>query len=432
MSSAAIDLKRHVRRALTVVFLFGGAATASSFVVRLDSAVVAQGTVVVEGSVKKVQHPTGGVVGALFVKEGQVVHQGELLLRLDDTATRANLGVIMNDLNSSQSRRSRLLSERARADEIVFSEDLLARAAKQPDVALILAGERQLFASRQVTIKGQKSQLEERIGQITEEAKGLVEQRKSVETQLRVANVEYTDLAELLSRGLAQRPRVTALQREIAANEGKLADVMARTASARGKVSEIELQVLQLDKDSLSEVAKELQEVDTRIGELQQKRINAEDQLKKIDIVAPASGKAHQLAVHTVGGVINPTEPLMLIVPENDRLIVEVRIAPQDIDQVTLGQSSRVKFMAFNRRTTPEVTGKLIRIAPDLIKEPQTGQSYFLAGIMVDTTELAKLEGLKLLPGMPAEAYLNTGERTLASYIVKPLEDQMGRAFRER
>jgi HlyD family secretion protein len=198
-----------------------------------------------------------------------------------------------------------------------------------------------------------------------------------------------------------------------------------------GKIAEIELQVLQLDRDLANEVAKEIRDVETRIAELNERRTAAEDQLKRVDIRAPISGVVHQLNVHTVGGVISASETIMLVVPESDVLIIEARVSPIDIDQVRVGQETRVRLSAFNQRTTPEVSGKLFRVAADLVKEPQTGQAYYPAGVRVSDAELAKLKELKLVPGMPAEVFIKTGERTLASYLVKPLLDQMQRAFKE-
>jgi HlyD family secretion protein len=238
-------------------------------------------------------------------------------------------------------------------------------------------------------------------------------------------------LSALHERGLAQKPRITALQREIFSKEGTVGEIKARVAQSLGKITETELQVLQLDRDLANDVAKEIREVETKIAELGERKVAAEDQLKRIDIRAPISGIVHQLSVHTVGGVISASEPIMLIVPVADTLIVEARINPQDIDQLRLGQETRIRFSAFNQRTTPETMGVVFRIAGDLIREQQTGLAYYTAGIRVEPGELAKLKGLKLVPGMPAEAYIRTGERTLASYLLKPVLDQVQRALRE-
>jgi HlyD family secretion protein len=425
-------IRRHLRLALLAICLLGGTSAAWSFIVRLDSAVVTQGTVVVESHVKKVQHPTGGVIGSIHVKEGQNVNEGDVLVRLDETATRAALSIVMNDLTSTRARAARLMAERTGSTRITFPQDLTTRAANDQEVVAILEGEIRHFSSRVAARRGQKAQLNERIGQLRQDILGSADQRKSLETQLRVAREELESLRGLEKQGLTTRPRITALEREIARNEGQLGETTARSSSMHGKIAETELQILQLDNDHTTEVTKELREAETKVSELQERRVGAEDQLRRIEIRAPITGIVHQLAVHTVGGVVNQTEPLMLIVPETDRLIVEVRIQPQDIDQVHMGQETRVRFTAFNQRTTPELTGKLFRIASDVTKDPQTGFNYFSGAVTLPDDELKRLQGLKLIPGMPADAFVKTGERTFASYITKPLTDQMQRSFRER
>jgi HlyD family secretion protein len=424
-------IRRNLFTALLVVLLLGGTATAWSLYVPLEGAVVASGVVVVESNLRKVQHPTGGVVGVLNVRDGQLVEAGDVVVRLDDTTTRANLAIVLNELTALRARLTRLRAERDGQGEPLFPEDLVQRVGGEPEIAQVLEGERTLFATRAGTKSGQKQQLGERIKQLKDEIAGLNEQMEALVKQLVVAREEFTDLSALHERGLAQKPRITALQREIFSKEGTVGEIKARVAQSLGKITETELQVLQLDRDLANDVAKEIREVETKIAELGERKTAAEDQLKRIDIRAPISGIVHQLNVHTVGGVISASEPIMLVVPVADTLIVEARINPQDIDQLQLGQETRIRFSAFNQRTTPEVTGTVFRIAGDLIKEQQTGLAYYTAGVRIEPGELAKLKGLKLVPGMPAEAYIKTGERSLASYLLKPLHDQMQRALRE-
>ena len=432
MQSAKDAMRQHIRIGLITVGLLGGTATAWSLTAELEGAVVTSGFIVVESNIKKVQHPTGGVVGELRVREGQRVEEGEIVVRLDETIVKSNLGVVMNDYNAQRICPARLVAERDGKKDLAPPAELAARAAKEPDIAALIEGERNLFNSRSTTRNGQKMQLTERVGQLNQEIQGNVEQKKSGEVQLVVARDELKGLRALQAKNLVPKPRITALEREVAQREGSLGEIVARIAQARGKITETELQILQLEKDLAAEVGKDMREAETKIGELTERRIAAEDQLKRIDIRAPIAGVVHQLAVHTVGGVVNQTEPLMLIVPLADRLIVEVRINPQDIDQVKIGQPTRVRFSAFNQRTTPELWGTLFRIGGDLSKDQQTGQTYFTGGVSISEAELARLNGLKLLPGMPAEAYITTGARTFASYLVKPLTDQMDRALRER
>jgi HlyD family secretion protein len=424
-------IRKNLSAALLVVLLLGGSATAWSVYVLLEGAVVASGIVVVESNLRKVQHPTGGVVGSLNVREGQRVEAGEVVVRLDDTTTRANLGIVLNELTALRARLSRLRAERDGSVEPVFPDDLQVRTGKDPDIAQVLEGERTLFRARASTKNGQKQQLGERIKQLKDEISGLNEQMEALLKQLVIVRNELNDLSDLHQKGLAQKPRITSLQREILGKEGTVGEIKAKVAQSLGRISEIELQILQLDRELANEVAKEIREVETRIAELQERRAAAEDQLKRVDIRAPISGVVHQLGVHTVGGVISASEPIMLVVPASDTLIVEARINPADIDQLQTGQETRIRFSAFNQRTTPEIMGVVSRIAGDLVREPQTGLAYYTAGIRVDPAEIAKLKGLKLLPGMPAEVYIKTGERTLASYLLRPVLDQMQRALRE-
>lgn len=431
MATATRAIRRNLGTAFVAMVLLGGTGAAWSLFAPLEGAVVAPGLVAVESNLRKVQHPTGGVVGALNVREGQSVAAGDVMVRLDDTVTHANLSIVLNELTALRARLARLRAERDGSDEPAFPADLAARSKSEPDIAQVLDGERTLFRTRATTKHGQKQQLGERVKQAGQEIMGFNEQMDAFVKQLAVAKDELDDLGGLHSRGLAQRPRITALQREILRNEGTVGDMKAKIAQTMGKIAEIELQILQLDRELATDVAKEMREVEIKVGELQERKTAAEDQLKRIDIRAPIAGVVHQLNVHTVGGVISASEPLMLLVPAADTLIVEARVGPTDIDQVRVGQDTRVRFSAFNQRVTPEVMGQVFRIAGDLVREPQSGLAYYPAGIKVSDSEMAKLHDLKLVPGMPAEVYIKTGERSPASYLVKPLLDQMQRALRE-
>ena len=214
--------------------------------------------------------------------------------------------------------------------------------------------------------------------------------------------------------------------------EGERAQLTAQSAQAKGKIAEIELQVIQIDRDLTSEVGKELREAEAKTGELIERRVAAEEQLKRIDIRAPQDGTVHQSIVHTVGGVITPADPVMLIVPNADSLVVEARVAPHEIDQLQLGQHAVLRFSAFNQRTTPEVSGTLTRISADVTNDPRTGLAYYTVRIELGTEEIARLGEVKLLPGMPVEVFMRTGDRRVLSYLVKPLQDQITRSFRER
>jgi HlyD family secretion protein len=226
---------------------------------------------------------------------------------------------------------------------------------------------------------------------------------------------------------------VTALERDAARLEGERGSLVSSIAQTKGKMTETELQILQIDQDLRTEVGKDLAEIRGKLAELVEKRVAAEDQLKRVDIRAPQDGLVHQLAIHTVGGVITPNgEPLMLIVPKADALTVEAKIAPQDIDQVRIGHRAVLRFSAFNQRTTPELTGTVSLVSADITKDEKTGSSFYTVRIGLTAAEIARLNGLKLVPGMPVESFIQTGERTVLSYLTKPLTDQITKAWREK
>ncbi|HRK17965.1 MAG TPA: HlyD family type I secretion periplasmic adaptor subunit [Hyphomicrobiaceae bacterium] len=425
-------LRRQIRLALLSGGLFGVGFFAWGALYPLEGAVAARAMVILENNVKKVQHPTGGIIGQMNVFEGKRVSEGEMLLRLDETMMRANLAIVVNDMVAQQARLARSVAERDGSRLVIFPDELQSRALGDPDMRAVLENELKLFENRYRGRTGQKAQLTERVGQLRREIEGLTEQRASVQQQLDVANREIADLRGLQQKGLVQRPRITSLERELARNQGILGDLNARMAGSAGKIAETELQIAQIDREAETEATKEIRDAETRLSELNEKRLAAEDQLRRIEIKAPISGIVQQLAVHTVGGVVSPSEPLMVIVPDSDQLIVEARLAPQDRDQITVEQSTRVRFSTFNQRTTPEVKATVFRISGDVIKDAQSGQYFYSVGVRVPPEEIARLNGAKLVPGMPAETFFRTDGRTLLSYLLKPLTDHWQHAFSGR
>lgn len=421
---------RHLRLGLfTAVFLVvvcgGWAATAS-----LNGAVLASGTLVVQSSAKKIQHPEGGVVGEILVSNGQKVSASDAVLRLDDTVTRANLAIVDTQLIQLDARRGRLVAERDSHSEIRYPEELLARRAEE-NVAMALEGEINLFNSRRAALDGQVLQLRARIEQLHDEAGGLEAQIAAKGAELGYIGEELAGASELHAKGLTPLTRLRSLQREQVRIEGERGQLQAELARSRGRISETELQIIQIERDMRAEVIEELRDIEGKWAELQERRIAAQDKLTRIDLLAPISGMVHELAVHTVGGVIGPGETVMMIVPENDRLVVEIRVNPADIDQVTMAQTAMVRFSAFNQKTTPELAGHVSRIAADLTKDEKAGTSFYVVQVTLDSDQIDRLNGRLLLPGMPAEVHLQTGERTALSYLVKPLRDQISRAMRE-
>jgi HlyD family secretion protein len=425
------SMRRHLVAAAVVVLVLvvgvgGWGATAV-----ISGAVVASGSLVVDSNVKKVQHPTGGIVGELRVRDGDHVHAGDIVLRLDETVTRANLAIVTKTLDELMARKARLEAERDGWATIVFPAQLMT-GGNDPDRAAAMESERKLFNLRKTARTGQKAQLQERVAQLGEEIAGLTAQQNSKAKEIELVNRELAGVRELWSKNLVQLGRLTALEREAARLDGERGQLIAAAAQAKGKVAETALQILQIDQDLASEVAKELREVDGKIGEFIERKVTAEDQLKRIDVRAPQDGTVFQLAVHTVGGVITAGDPIMLIVPEADNLSVEVKVNPQDIDQLQLNQKAILRFSSFNARTTPEIDGVVTRISADTSTDQRTGQNYYTVRISMPPEQIQRLGEVKLLPGMPVEAFVQTGDRTMLSYLIKPLHDQFVRAFREK
>ncbi len=419
---------------LMILFLVGGFGL-WAFTTSLAGAVVGSGTVVVDGNVKKVQHPSGGVVGEIRARDGDFVRVGDVLVRLDETVTRANLMVVVNQLDESAMRQARLMAERDDLADLRPPADLSSRIA-MPGIAEIIAGERTIFLNRRNSREGQVKQLRERIAQLREEIGGLEAQKAAKADEIALIRKELEDLAPLESRNLVPASKMTQMRREATRIAGERAQIIAFIAQSKGKIVETELQILQVGQDMKTEVAKDLRETEGKIAELTERRISAEDTLKRIDIRAPMSGFVHQSAIHTVGGVISPSEPMMLIVPQGDALVVEAKVAPQDIDHVKNGQLAFVRFPAFNQRTTPEIEGRVIRVSADVRKEgdipnSQAGPSFYVARIAIAESEQVRNRTFNLLPGMPAEVHFQTSSRTAMSYLIKPLQDQVARAFKE-
>jgi HlyD family secretion protein len=430
-----LDVQRTLRRhvlvviavAIVLVLGLGGWAAMTNFA----GAVIAPGQLVVNSNVKKVQHPTGGVIGELLVQEGERVHAGDSLARLDDTQNRANLAIIVKALDENATRAAREEAEREDSDHIEYPKELMGRI-ENPDVSKAINGERKQFEIRRAVREGKRAQLKERIGQLRDEVRGNEAQIESKIKQVDWVTKELVGVHDLWAKNLIPYARLTALEREKERLEGERGQLIAAIAQAKGKMIETELQILQIDQDMRSEVGKDLAEIRAKTAELVEKKVAAEDQLKRVDIRAPIDGTVFQKAVHTVGGVIAPGEVLMLIVPDADALDVEVKVQPQDIDQVQLGQNAILRFTAFNQRTTPELNGEVTRVSADVTEDQKTGAHYYVVRIAIPASELGRLKQLKIVPGMPVESFIQTSPRTVMSFLIRPLNDQISRAFREK
>jgi HlyD family secretion protein len=396
----------------------------------LAGAVVAAGVVVVNSNVKKIQHPIGGIVKELLVRDGDYVKAGQVIVRLDDTQARANLAIHNKRNDELLSRQAREEAERAGAERIVFPEELTKRSA-DPDVARLMADQERLFNIRRQAREGQKAQLEERTAQLRQELIGLIAQEAAKVKEIEWIRKELEGIMTLWQKNFVQFSRVVSLQRDLARAEGDHGQLIAATAENKNKIAEIELQIIQIDQDFRSEVSLELVTISAELSLCTERKIAAEDVFSRIEIRAPQDGTVHEMAVHTVGGVIAAGEELMQIVPASDTLDVEAKVLAEAIDQVHVGQTAFLRFSAFDQRTTPEIDGTVMIVSADLIQEDKTNERYYTARIAIPPQKIQDL-GLALLPGMPVETFIRTDDRTVVSYLMKPLNDQIRKAFRER
>ncbi|MXQ11388.1 HlyD family type I secretion periplasmic adaptor subunit [Microvirga makkahensis] len=423
-------LRRSGVAGLAMIALFAGTIGLWAATSTLSGAVVAGGQFVVDSSVKKIQHSTGGIVGELKVQDGDRVEAGDLLIRLDDTLTRANLQVVAKQLDEYIGRQARLEAERDGADEVKTPPEFAARSA-DPAVQKIMSSERTLFLARRASREAQKDQLRKRIAQSQDEIAGLKAQQKAKAREAELIKEELKGVRELYEKNLVQLPRLNALERDAASIEGQRGQLIAAVAQAESRIAETSFQIIQIDEEMRAEAMQELREIQSKIAEYTERRVAAEDQLKRIDIRAPSDGYVHQLNVHTIGGVISPAEPVMLIVPTNDKLELEAKVLPNDIDQVKLGQKATVKVHASNARMMPDLHGKVSRISADVSRDQQTGMTYYTIRVELPQEEIKRLEGLHLIAGMQAEVFIEVNERTPFEYFFKPMKDQIARAFRE-
>lgn len=396
----------------------------------ISSAVIGGGVVGVEGNTKKIQHGKGGIVREIRVANGAMVRAGDILLRLDGVEASTSLSATSKEIDQLDARRLRLIAERDGTTELIDPLQEMSRLDDQPFIAG-LQSETSLFEARRDQIEAKTAQLKEQIAQI--------EQQRDGTRQRLVANTEEASwsgqqaerLDNLAKNGLVQFSRLADSKRIVAQLSGERSQLLSDEATAAKRITEIELQIAQLQKDRRAEVLTDLVDTEGRLAKLEQQRLALEDQIAHLDIRAPVDGIVHQLATHTIGGLLSPGETAMNIVPTRDMLTVDMRIKPTDVDQISIGQVARLRFSAFNQRTTSEIEGRVESLSPDVSANEQTGETWYSARIAISAQERAKLGQLALIPGMPVEAYIKAEPRTALAYLMKPISDQMERAMRE-
>lgn len=430
---AAQVLLRHeteLKTALRVLIASVVIAGIWAAMVPISGAVVLPGTLVVESHVKKIQHPTGGVLAEIDVEDGTHVNTGTLLARLDQTQLQANQRIIADQLDQTRARIGRLLSERDGLTDVQTPPQLAGRI-RDPSVASLMASEISLFNARSTARQSQKELHESNIHQFEEQIRGFDAEIKSKSSQLDLIASELTGVQELYAKGLVPLTRMTTLQRDAARLDGERAQLTATIAETKAKIGQARLQIVKIDQDFRSEVMKDLRESQDKEAELNEKNVAAKDQLDRVEIRAPTSGVIHQLAVHTIGGVVRPGDVIMEVVPDKDDLEIEGHLPPNAIDQVKHGQEAYLRFTAFDRQTTPQVLGNLSYVSADLSHDEQTHGSFYTVRINLADEQRRRIKGVTLVSGMPVEIFLKTKSRTMLSYLFKPITDQFDRMFNE-
>lgn len=395
----------------------------------ISGAVIGSGQVIVQGRTKHVQHPDGGIVGEILAKEGDKVEAGEVLFQLDGTVARASLAIVETQLEQLLAQEARLLAEQARESEIVFPDSLIENASER--VRLLIDGQRELMAARATTREGRKDQLSEQVGQYQEQIAALKAQQDAIGENIELLDEQIEDFAHLHAKGLVVDSEMTSIRRERASLVGSQAAITSEIVEIQQAVTKTELERVQVDEEFDQGILAELDEKRTEIAKLQEERVTAIDRLKRLDIRSPLTGFLHEMNVTTIGGIVSSGETLVSVIPMDDELMIEAKLSPTDVDQVTAQQTARIRLSGLNQRVTPELTGYVIDVAPDLTVEEQTGLSYYKSRLRIPEEELAKVDATQLRPGMPAEVFFETSQRTILSYLVKPISDQIQHAMRE-
>jgi HlyD family type I secretion membrane fusion protein len=420
-----------IRVGLTVVAVFVVGFLGWAALAPLDSAIVAQGVVVVETHRKPIQHLEGGIVRTVYVKEGQVVQSGQPLVQLDDTESKASLDLVRGEADALAAQQARLEAERDSAEKIAFPADLLTRKS-DPKVAEALRGEQNTFDTHRATLTKQQAIYNQRINENKRIAAGLVSQQTSVEQQSQLIAQEADSVQHLYDKGLSTLPRLLQLRRQAADLTGQHGQVSEKIAQVDLDSGEDELQIVNLRNQFMNDVVKDLRDVQTKRFEAMDRLHAAKDIYSRMSLTAPVAGKVVSLAVHSKGAVVRPGDLVMEIVPLNDQLDVEAHVRPEDADDVHVGMTARVNLGAHNQRRLPMITGIVRTVSADRLVDQHTNQAYFNVIVAVDRSQLKDYPDVKLIPGMPVDVSLDTGARTAVDYFLEPISAVFRHGMRER
>ncbi|NOT69581.1 MAG: HlyD family type I secretion periplasmic adaptor subunit [Methylophilaceae bacterium] len=400
-----------------------------SILAPIDGAAIATGYVVVKSHKKTIQHLDGGIVSQLLVKDGDIVKKGDLLLTLDGTENKAQLEIARSKFITLAAQVARLEAERDHKSQVVYPEAL--SDVSDPRILEARNTENQIFLARKNAHEGEMAVLRQRIDQLQSKIEGLNGQSRSKQDLIRSYSEEARDLKELLAEGFVNKQRLQEMERNYSSSLGDISGLSSEIASSQIQIGETKLQILQLGKKFQEDVTGKLSEVQTDFHEVNQKMLATKDKVQRIDIKAPVSGRIMELAVHTLGGVIQPGHPILDIVPQKEELIVNAQVSPMDIDRVNVGLIAEIRFTAFKQAITPVTEGKVINLSADRLIEEKTGAPYFEAQVELTPESYHKLKHLALVPGMPVEVLIKTGTRTAYEYLTNPISNAFARSFRE-
>jgi HlyD family secretion protein/epimerase transport system membrane fusion protein len=426
------ELRRPVRAGALLIGLFFGGLGWWAASAPLAGAAIAPGVVSPDGSRRIVQHLEGGIIREILVRDGSLVRAGDPLIVLEDVQARASFDMLQARFHTLAATQARLLAEQSGAAGVRFPTWLVEATTDDPTALEAMVAQRALFDTRAKALEDKKDILRRRIEQLREEILGLQAQIAADSRQIVLIDEEIRGVEELYRKGLERKSRLLALQRARADIDGDRAERRARIARARQAIGETELQIIAQDTAQLEAVNEEASWIQTELAEVEQRLAASRDVLERTLISAPVDGTVVALRFRTPGGVVRPGEPVLEIVPEHEELLIDARLSPMDIDVVRAGLPARVVLPAFQQRHLPQIQGRVREVSADAIADPQTGERFFQVRVQIDRTQLAALgPELELTPGMPAEVYIGTGERTALDYLLSPLYDSLRRAWRE-
>ena len=426
------SIRKLMRAFLTSVTLVGGGVVVWAATTKIDSAVVVPGTFGVKSNAQAIQHPEGGVVGAIMVREGQLVKVGEVLIRLDAAKVVSDSGIVERKLIDLIAERARLEAEQQDSSRIIDPTPPSDAPAALETLRTSIRAQQKILDEKRATRASQLAQLAERHMQIETQIRGLAEQLKASQGEMEQAAADLADQRMLDQKGLIRRPVLRQTEREVSRLRGQIGDTEARIASARSQLTETEFKIAETRKSGQSDILTQLQSVVEKIAQAEQERAASRDRLQRLEIKAPRTGYVNELTVHTVGGVISPGQSVMSIIPNDEPLQVTVKIRPDEVDEVHPGRPATVRLTSLKLPTPPELEGVVANVSPDQVKDERMGQPYFMAKIDIPVNEATKLQGKELFPGMPAEVLIRGEARRVIAYLTQPLTDKLGLVFREK